>query len=194
LFPLARENYVAGMKESALTNRSTPCGGVRDTLTMMRLVLLALLFAPTMAAADRVALTSTVTRAAVETPVVVVPAAAGKTVIDRFRSGAKAASGAPLVVIVRLPDANSPDVVAVSDAARDAGHIAIKLETRRFDGPLYRNVATTPYVEVALGTLPAGTYTIDIAETILHFSKQDAPQTATKPQPGFQSTITLTVQ
>ncbi len=156
---------------------------------------LALLFAPSLALAAPTALTSTVTRQPLDPPVVVVPANAGKTSVERFRAHpASLVSGTPLVVIVRLADANSPDTTAVKDAHRDGNKISIAIETRRFDGPVHANVVTTPYAEVALGDLPAGTYTIDIDEKILHFTKYDAPQGAKSPTPGLQSSITLTVQ
>ena len=53
---------------------------------------------------------------------------------------------------------------------------------------------TTPLVEIALGELPKGAYTIDIDERILHFTKFYAPQTAAKGHKGLQSSINLTVQ
>lgn len=141
------------------------------------------------------ALTSSVTRASLEPAVVVVPASAGKTTLERYRNRtAKPVSGTPLVVIVRLPDANSPDVVAVKDAQRDGTKIKVAIETRKFDGPLAGNVVTTPLVEIALGDLPPSTYTIEIGEQILHFTKYDAPQTASNPHRGLESSITLTVQ
>jgi hypothetical protein len=160
----------------------------------MRICLLALLLAPALAAAAPTKLPSTVTRASLEPPVAVVPAGAGKTVLERYRSGARPASGTPLVVIVRLPDANSPDTFTVIDARRDGLKIAVAIESRRFSGRLAANVVTTPLVEIALGELPPGTYTIDIAEQILDFTRYDAPQTASKPHRGLSSSIKLTVQ
>ena len=56
------------------------------------------------------------------------------------------------------------------------------------------NDVTTPFVEIELGVLAPATYTIEIGEQILHFTKYDAPQTASKPQRGLESSITLTVQ
>ena len=109
-------------------------------------------------------------------------------------SGGCGSAPSPLVVIVRLADANSPDTFAVTDAHRDGTKIAIAIESRRFHGPLSANVVTTPLVEIALGDLTEGTYTIDLGEQILDFTKYDAPQTASKPHRGLSSTITLTVQ
>jgi|SRR5215470_9335041 len=161
---------------------------------MLRSTVAALVIWPALAFAAPTPLTSTITRAPLEPAVVVVPADAGKTVLDRYRAHTPPTSGTPLVVIVRLPDANSPDVLAVTDAQRDGTKISIKLEARRYDGALHANEVTTPLVEIALGNLPKGSYTIDIDERILHFSKIDAPQTATKGHKGLQSTISLTVQ
>jgi len=49
-------------------------------------------------------------------------------------------------------------------------------------------------VEIELGQLAAGTYSINIDEQILEFTKYAAPQTASKPHRGMSSSITLTVQ
>ena len=158
-------------------------------------IILALLVSGTTAVAAPTALTSSVTRAPLEPAVVVVPASAGKTTLERFRNRtAKPVSGTPLVVIVRLADANSPDVIAVKNAQRDGTKVSVAIELRKYDGPLSGNDVTTPLVEIELGTLPPATYTIEIGEQILHFTKYDAPQTATKPQRGLESSITLTVQ
>jgi hypothetical protein len=160
----------------------------------MRICLLALALASSPAAAAPTRLSSTVTRASLDPPVAIVPATAGKTVLERYRSGAKPVSGAPLVVVVRLADASSPDTFTVTDARRDGAKIGIAIESRRFRGPLAANVVTTPLVEIALGELAPGTYTIDIDEQVLDFTKYDAPQTASKPRRGLSSSITLTVQ
>ncbi len=162
----------------------------------MRMFVLALivLCTPLTAAAAPTKLSSTVARITPEPGVVVVPASSGKTTLERFRSGATPTSGTPLVVIVRLPDLNSPDVVAVTKAQRDGTKVTVRIETRRFTGPLAANVVTTPLVEVALGTLPPATYHIDIEERVLRFSKFGKPETATKPTRGLSSGITLTVK
>jgi len=164
----------------------------------MRICLVALLLAPalapTLGAAAPTKLSSTVTRLPSEPAIVIVPASAGKTVLERYRSGARPASGAPLVVIVRLPEASTPDTFAVTDAHLDGTKIAIAIESRRFHGPLAANDATTPLVEITLGDLAKGTYMIDIDEQIFDFTKPDAPQTASKPHRGLSSSITLTVQ
>jgi hypothetical protein len=161
---------------------------------MSRIALLGLLLAPALAVAGPAQLTSSVTRAPLDPAVVVVPASSGKTVLERYRASIRPVSGTPLVVIVRLPDANSPDAFAVSDAHRDGNRIAVTLDTRRFLGPLAANDATMPLVEIALGDLAKGTYTIDIDEQIRNFTKLGAPDSATKPHRGLSSSITLTVQ
>ncbi len=164
---------------------------------MLRSTLVALFAAlaiPLPASAGPTPLTSTVTRVPLDPPAVIVPVSAGKTPLARYRSGAKPSSGTPLVLIVRLSELNSPDVVAVTTAQRDGTKIVVRLETRRYQGPLAGNVVTTPLVEIALGTPPRGTYDIDLEEQILSFSKVGAPDTATKPRPGLRSAITLTVQ
>lgn len=155
---------------------------------------LALAIGPATAAAAPAKLGSAVTRVSIEAPIAIVPATAGKTVLERYRSSAKPVSGTPLVVIVRLPDASSPDTFAVTDATRDGTKIAIAIESRRFRGALAGNVVTMPLVEIALGELTPGTYAIEIDEQILDFTKADAPQTAGKPRRGLSSSITLTVQ
>jgi hypothetical protein len=160
----------------------------------MRICLLALLLVPALAVAAPTKLSSSVTREPLEPPVVIVPAGSGKSVLERYRSRAKPVSGTPLVVIVRLPEANSPDAFAVTDAQRDGLKVTIAIESRRFRGAIAGNDVTTPLVEIALGELTAGTYTINIDEQILDVTKPDAPQTASKPRRGLSSAITLTVQ
>jgi hypothetical protein len=149
----------------------------------MRMAVLFLL-CPTLALAAP--LNATVARTPVEPAVVVVPANAGRTTLARYRSGATATSGTPLVVIVRLADAAAADAITVSDAHRDGPKIAITIDSRRS----LAAADTTPLVEIELGTLPEGTYTIDIAEQIRRVSKDNIG----KPQRGLVSSITLTVQ
>lgn len=157
----------------------------------MRILLALLVFTHVAAAAP---LASTITQVQLDPPVVVVPASAGKTVLERYRSAAKPTSDTPLVVVVRLADANSPDTFAVKTAQRDGTKIKVAIEARKYQGPLRANVVTVPLVEIQLGTLPKGTYQIDIDEQILDFTTYDAPQTAAKPHRGLSSSIALTVQ
>lgn len=156
----------------------------------MRICLLLLLCATAGAAP----LGSTVARVPVDPPVVIVPTAAGKTPLERYRSQKKAASDVPLVLIARLADANTPDVITVTRASKDDLKITIVIETRRYRGALAANDVTMPLVEISLGALPKGTYTIDVDEQVSEFTKLDAPETAGKPHRGLQSSITLTIQ
>lgn len=158
------------------------------------LAALVLVAVPIRALAGPAPLASSVTRVPPEPPVVVTSATSGATVVERYRAHAPPRSGTPLVVIVRLPPASSPDVVAVSDAHRDGSRISIAIETRKYDGPLAGNEVTTPYVEVELGTLAAGSYTIEVGERVLRFTKFGAPETAGGAKPGLQSSISLTVR
>jgi hypothetical protein len=155
---------------------------------------LALILVPSLALAAP--LTSTVTRLPVEPTVALAAASSGKTPLERYHAATTGpyTTGTPLILIIRIPVVNSPDVVAVTDAHRDGSKISVAIETRRFDGPLAANEVTTPLVEVVLGTMPKGTYTIDVAERVLHFTKYDAPQTATSPKPGLGASMTFTVQ
>ncbi len=98
------------------------------------------------------------------------------------------------MVVVRLADANSPDVFAVKSAQRDGTKTKVAIESRRYQGPLSGNAVTVPLVEIQLGVLPKGTYQIDIDEQILDFTTYGAPQTASKPHRGLSSSIALTVQ
>jgi hypothetical protein len=140
-------------------------------------------------------LASSVTRVPIETTLVVVAQAIGKTPLERYRSDRAQVLSArtPLVAIVRLAQANSPDAIAVTKAQRDGTRITIAIETRRFEGVLHANVSTTPLVEVELGALDPGTYTIDVHETVLAFTKYGHPETATGPQPGMSSQMTFTL-
>jgi len=149
---------------------------------------IALLFVLLPALALAAPLRSTVTRAPLEPAVVVVPASAGKTVLERYRSGAAAASGTALVVIVRLSDANASDAITVTDAHRDDSKIVVAIESRR---AVATADTTTPLVEVELGVLPQGTFTIDIAESVRRVAKDNS---IGKAQRGLSSSITLTVQ
>jgi hypothetical protein len=158
----------------------------------MRICVLLLLLSATAGAAP---LGATIARVPVDPPVVIVPTAAGKTPLERYRSQKTAASDVPLVLIARLADANAPDVIAVTRASKDDMKISIVIETRRYRGsPPANDAATMPLVEISLGALPKGTYTIDVDEQVSDFTKLGAPETAGKPHRGLQSSITLTIQ
>jgi hypothetical protein len=155
---------------------------------------LALILVPSLALAAP--LTSTVTRLPVEPTVALAAASSGKTPLERYHAATTGpyAAGTPLILIIRIPVVNSPDVVTVTDAHRDGGRISVAIETRRFDGMIYRNAITMPLVEVALGALPKGTYTIDVAERVLHYTNASEPEITTNPQPGLASSLTFTMQ
>lgn len=151
----------------------------------------AILALPAVAAADPLA--SSVARLTPEPAVVIVPRAAGKTPLERYRANVGAIGATtPLVAEIRLGEANGPDVVSVSDAHRDGAAIAITIENRRYDGPLERNAVWTPLVEVELGTLKPGSYTLTIDERVLRF--QTEPKTARPVGRGLSFTSTLTIQ
>jgi hypothetical protein len=76
-------------------------------------------------------------------------------------------------VIVRLPDINSPDHVTatalISGAMPSRRRVDVAIVTRRYTGPLAGNVVTTPYVEIELGVLEPGAYTVHVNEQIESF-------------------------
>jgi hypothetical protein len=141
-------------------------------------------------------LRSTVTRMDLEPTLVVVPEASGTSAIARYRARTQGplGIGAPLVALVRLPPANSPDVVTVAAASRRGRSITIELETRRFDGPLSANIVAAPLVEVELGALTADTYELHVTETVLRFTTFGAPDTARDPRPGLDATTSFVVR
>jgi hypothetical protein len=143
------------------------------------------------AAADP--LTSSVAKMTPEPIVAIVPVKSGKTAVDRYRANVQAVSAnTPLVALVKLNEANGPDVISVADAHRDGSKISITIENRRFDGGLDKNVTYLPLVEVELGALKPGNYTFDIEEKILHFDKD--PKAAKYSGPGLAYKATLAIQ
>ena len=66
--------------------------------------------------------------------------------------------------------------------------------TRKYDGSLHANVVTTPFIEIVLGDLTSGAYAIEVTEQISHFTKLDAPQTATNAHRGLDVSVALTIQ
>jgi hypothetical protein len=170
--------------------RVDTAAGVDDT-TSMRLALVVLVISSP-AFADTLA--TTVTRLPLEPSVVIVPKAAGKTPLERYRAhGGPMAANTPLVALVRLEQANSPDVITI-DARRDGTTIAIAIDNRRYDGTLHANVVTMPLVEIELGALKPGTYTMAVEERVAHFTKIDEPRKATTPVPRLSEKLTITIQ
>jgi hypothetical protein len=137
-------------------------------------------------------LPSTVTRAPVQPMLAIVPVGAGTTPLERHRSRIIASpdAGTPVVALVELPPINSPDVVKVVDAHLAGSTISIAIETRRFVGPLRANVVTVPLIEIELGRLPAGDYTVTVDEQVSQFGPA---ATHTGPTAGQQPKTFLTV-
>jgi len=126
---------------------------------------------------------------------VIVPKAAGKTPLERYRaSGGPMGPKTPLVALVRLDHANSADVIAVAEARRDGTTLAIAIDNRVYDGPVSANVVTEPLVEIELGPLAPGTYTMTVEERVSHFTRLDQPRNGTTPVPRLSSKISLTIQ
>ena len=158
----------------------------------MRTLCLLVLLSST-AVAD--SLVASVTRLPLEPDVVIVPKAAGKTPLERYRAhGGPMAANTPLVALVRLEHANSADAITVSEARRDGTKITLAIDNRVYDGVLHANFVSTPLVEVELGALKPGTYTMTVEEKVSHFTRFDHPEDATSPVPRLSSKLTITIQ
>lgn len=129
--------------------------------------------------------------------VVIVELASGDSVLERFRAGQLPARvlrpNQPLVVILQVPQLNSPDRLAVTRAAHDRARIRVDIERHEFTGPLAANVVSDGYIEVQLGALPKGTYRVELRERKLSFAIIDKPETAGNPQKGLHSTVQFTL-
>jgi hypothetical protein len=144
-------------------------------------------------------LTSRVVPMDPEPALVVAPLASAAGTVERYRSAVAAGAmrpkaGAPQVLLIRLPDKNSPDTVAVVAADRSGNRIRVRLHTRRFTGPLSANVVEVPLVEIELGALPAGRYEVKVEETVLEFDQYSKPQAARNPHRGMSATLSFGVQ
>jgi hypothetical protein len=151
------------------------------------------------AAASARPLTSRVVPMDPEPALVVAPLASGTGTVERYRGAVAAGAmrpvaGAPQVLLIRLPDKNSPDTVAVVAAGRSGNRIRVRLETRRFTGRLAANVVDVPLVEIELGALPAGRYEVRVDETVLEFDQYSKPQDARNPRRGMGATLSFAVQ
>lgn len=145
--------------------------------------------------ADAESLASSLTRVPLEPEVVIVPKAAGKTPLERYRAhGGPMGANTPLVALVRLERANSSDVITVADARRDGTTITIAIDNRVYDGVVHANVVTMPLVEIELGALKHGTYTMNVEEKVAHFTKIDRPQDATAPVPRLSAKLSIAIQ
>ncbi len=153
--------------------------------------LLALAVLTSTAAADPLA--SSVAKLAPDPIVAIVPVKSGKTPVERYHANVQAvAANTALAALIRLTEANQPDVVSVAEAKRDGQTISITIDTRRFDGPMTKNVTWVPLVEVELGALPPGNYTFDIREKLYHFDGD--PKTAKYSGQGLTYKATLAIQ
>lgn len=170
--------------------------GLDDRSGMALRVLIAvlvLLAAPGAAHADK--LPASVHRVDPDPVVAIATEASGATPLERYRAAGRGPWTARqrLVVLVRLDDVSSPDVVEVT-AERKGKRIAVTIEVRRYTGPLAANVVTTPLVEVELGRLAAGRYEVRVDETILEFDDLDRPDLATNPRAGLGSRMSFEVR
>src|SRR3974390_1891861 len=98
---------------------------------MRSLCLPLLLVAASASSAAAEPLAAPVTRLPLEPDVVIVPKAAGKTPLDRYRAhGGPMAANPPLVALVPLARANSSDAITVAEAHRDGTTITIAIDNR----------------------------------------------------------------
>jgi len=153
-----------------------------------------LLFAaPAMAQTRR--LPAAVTRVSVEPTMRVAARAAGATVVERYRSPHRALRPSDeVVLIIRLPPLNSPDVVTVVSATAAGKRVRVALETRRFTGPLAANDVTEAFIEVSLGRLGAGRYDVRVREQVLAFDVYDRPDTANGARAGLGGSLSFEVR
>jgi hypothetical protein len=157
---------------------------------MSRFLLLVGLFAPMTATASP--LSSTVTHMNADDSVAFAPTSSGKTPeerYDRALTGPRdvVPGGSSIVAIVRLPEMSCGSIVTVTAADFDAaasGHggvdslgdnIVVSLEISHLSVPASKCVQWTPLVEVALGVLPRGAYTLAVHE---HETFDHDPKTA----------------
>jgi hypothetical protein len=119
----------------------------------------------------------------------------GSTPLERYRAARhrRWSSRQHLVLLVRLEQANSPDLVDVS-ASRQGNAIDVAITVRRYSGPLAANDVTVPLVEVDLGRLPAGTYDVSVNETVMDFDDLDRPDLATHARAGLGATMQFQVR
>jgi len=154
---------------------------------------LVLLTAAGVAHADK--LPASVHRADPDPVVALSTQASGATALERYRAAGRGpwTSRQRLVLLVRLRDVSSPDLVEVT-AERKGKLVVVAIEVRRYSGPLAANVVTTPLVEVELGRLAAGSYDIRVDETVLEFDDLDRPDLAANPHAGIGATMSFQVR
>jgi hypothetical protein len=156
--------------------------------SLASLLLVALATSPALAAPPPAArpLASDVTRVAQRSPspVVIALRSAGRTAVERFASNPSGArpAGQPLVAILRAEEIDLGDQVEVVRAEQVGATIYVEVEERicmcgrTVSGPV------VPYVEIALGALPAGDYTLVLRETQLTYSDELHPERASNPR------------
>ena len=114
---------------------------------------------------------------------VVVPADAGSSEEARYLHHEAASdplpAGKTLVAIVRSGPLSTPDQIQVTSANQEGKTFRICLEVRTYTGALLANVVTIGLAQVELGSLPPGSYTIEVSETHMEFSEMEQPEQAT---------------
>ncbi len=151
-----------------------------DTSVMQNTLWCAAVLAIACTTASAAPLPSTITPLSPESPVVVTDASSGRTPLERYRAPIPVRrADRAVVAMVKLPLANDPDVITVTDARRVGRAIEISIEARRFDGILTANRTNIPLVEIELGLLPAGDFELHIVVRDLHFT--GSPSTAANP-------------
>ena len=115
---------------------------------------------------------------------IIAPLAAGANAVERFTAypGGVLPASQPLVAILRAEALDLGDTVNVVRAERIGSTIFIDVEERLCMCGRTITSPTVPYVEVALGALPAGNYTLVLHETQLTFTEEQHPETASHPR------------
>jgi len=96
-------------------------------------------------------------------------------------SSSTSSAAVPLVLLARVWPLSSADTLRVTSAERRGAKIAVALEVRHDTGALLGNDFTLAFVEVALGTLPAGSYDAMVRRTTSTFSEPGHPELARDP-------------
>lgn len=91
-------------------------------------------------------------------------------------------AGQPLVAVLRGEQVDVGDPVRVTRAERIGNRFEIEVEERIDLGPHTVSGMVVPYVEVSLGALPAGDYTVAVRETARTFSDRQHPEKLSAPR------------
>lgn len=135
-------------------------------------------------------LASTVQRVEQAPFLVVNRAASGATALERFRSGRPGGtlpSGEPLVAILRAEPVELGDAVTVTRAERHGNQIDIEVEERVCMCGHTIGGTVVPYVEIALGALPKGSYVLKLREVALTYDDEAHPERAAHPRRLFEA-------